>query len=134
MSGCRGLCLWCGRAFPARRGGSPQRFCKPICRTAFWSALRRWGERAVATEVLTIADIRNAAPAACTLLPGAISPAPRKPAVASAEGADEAADLLDDFLVTLLEMPGDAWPDLAAVLPDEICDRIDRCMEVRFVP
>jgi hypothetical protein len=42
----------------------------------FWSALRRWGERAVAVGILTIADIRNGDPAACTVLPGAISPAP----------------------------------------------------------
>jgi hypothetical protein len=47
MSGCRGLCLWCGRPFPAHRGGSPQRFCKARCRTAFWSALRRWAEHAI---------------------------------------------------------------------------------------
>ena len=42
----------------------------------FWSALRRWGERAVAAGILTIADIRRGDPAACTLLPGATSPAP----------------------------------------------------------
>jgi|HubBroStandDraft_3_1064219.scaffolds.fasta_scaffold78727_4 hypothetical protein len=75
MSGCRILCLWCGRPFAARRGGSPQRFCKARCRTAFWSALRRWAERAVATGVLTIAAIRNGATGACTLPPGAVSPA-----------------------------------------------------------
>jgi hypothetical protein len=33
----------------------------------FWSALRRWGERAVADGSLTIADVRNGARAACTL-------------------------------------------------------------------
>jgi len=29
---------------------------------AFWSALRRWAERAIAAGVLTIADIRIGAP------------------------------------------------------------------------
>jgi hypothetical protein len=42
----------------------------------FWSALRRWGERAVAAGVLTIADIRDGDPAACTLLLAAGSHAP----------------------------------------------------------
>ena len=67
-------CLWCGRAFVARRGGSPQRFCRARCRTAFWSALRRWGERAVAAGILTIGDIRTGDPAPCTLLLKAIPP------------------------------------------------------------
>jgi hypothetical protein len=48
------------------------------------------------------------------------------PHVAPAERPDEAAELLDDFLIALLELPGDAWPDLAAALPDELYDRIDR--------
>ena len=57
----------------ARRGGSPKRFCSPAHRIAFWSALRRWAERAVAAGVLTGADIKKGAPAACTLPLGAIS-------------------------------------------------------------
>jgi hypothetical protein len=69
-------CQWCERPFRVRRGGSPQRFCGAKCRTIFWSALRRWGERAVAAGILTIPDIKNADPAACTLLLGATSPAP----------------------------------------------------------
>jgi hypothetical protein len=68
------LCEWCQRPFQPRRGGSPQRFCRSKCRTAFWAALRRWGERAVAARILTIGDIRAGDPAACTLLLGAISP------------------------------------------------------------
>ncbi len=67
---------WCERPFRARRGGSPQRFCGSKCRATFWSALRRWGERAVAAGILTIAEIRNGDPTACTVLQGAISPAP----------------------------------------------------------
>jgi hypothetical protein len=33
--------------------------------TAFWSALRRWAERAVSAGILTVADIRNGAAPAC---------------------------------------------------------------------
>src|SRR5580704_13610273 len=61
------LCKWCERPFRGRRGGSPQRFCGARCRMLFWSALRRSGERALAEGILTIADIRTGAPAACTL-------------------------------------------------------------------
>jgi hypothetical protein len=69
-------CYWCEQPFRLRRGGSPQRFCGTACRSAFWSALRRWGERAIAAGILTIDDIRNGNPEACTLLPGRVSPAP----------------------------------------------------------
>ena len=61
------VCDWCERQFRARRGGSPQRFCGPKCRVAFWSVLRRFGELALSDGVLTIADIRNGDPSACTL-------------------------------------------------------------------
>ena len=54
-------CRWCERPFRARQGGSPQRFCGARCRMMFWSALRRWGERAVAAGILTIADIKGSA-------------------------------------------------------------------------
>jgi len=79
------------------------------------------------------------------LLPGAVSTAslsePQKPApIAPADSPGEAADLLDDFLIALLDLPGWSdpgswlWNDVAAVLPDELFDRIDRWMEVRFAP
>jgi hypothetical protein len=47
----------------------------------FWSALRRWGERALAAGFLTIDAIKNRDSAACTLLPAAfsISPIPEVP-------------------------------------------------------
>jgi hypothetical protein len=32
----------------------------------------------------------------------------------------------------MLNLPGAAWPDLAAALPDEIYDRIDRYLETRL--
>jgi hypothetical protein len=62
-------CSWCGRPYRPRRGGSPRRFCAASCRTA----LRRWGERAIRAGVLTVADIKNGDPAACTLLLAATS-------------------------------------------------------------
>jgi hypothetical protein len=135
MSGCDGLCLWCERPFPARRGGSPQRFCTARCRTAFWTAMRRWGERAVSAGVLTVDHIRSSDPAACTLLPGAVSPSaiPRSQdaaPVASADSADEAAaELFHDLLVTLLADLPDVWSDLAAALPEALFDRVDHYLE-----
>ena len=62
-----GACLWCGHPFRARHGGTQQRFCCAAHRTAFWSALRRWGKRAIAAGTLTVTDLRNGATAACTL-------------------------------------------------------------------
>jgi hypothetical protein len=46
---------------------------------AFWSALRRWSERAIDLGILTIDDIRSGDPAACTLLLEATSLAPAPP-------------------------------------------------------
>jgi hypothetical protein len=69
-------CEWCEQPFRPRHGGSPQRFRGSKCRAGFWSALRRWGERAVAAGILTIDDIKNANPAACTLPGARISPPP----------------------------------------------------------
>jgi hypothetical protein len=87
----------------------------------------------VSLRLLSVADL-NADPAACTLLTGVISPAPvpqaQKPALAvSAERLEEAAELLDDLLLGLFDLPGEAWPDLAAALPDELYDRIDQYIE-----
>jgi hypothetical protein len=91
-------CSWCGQDLQPRRGGSPQRFCSAERRSLFWSALRRWGERAVAAGILTITDIRNGDPAACTLLGAPISP-PRQPVP-----AEEQECLSDDFGRLLDEM------------------------------
>ena len=112
----RATCLWCGRSFTARRGGSPQRFCRARCRTAFWSALRRWAERAVASGALTIDHIRNADPAACMLVPDDISSAPaplgqKTAPQAASEERGLTAGLLDNLLIALFELPGDAYPD-----------------------
>ena len=70
----RSGCLWCKRPFRARRGGSPKRFCCAAHRIAFWSAARRWAERAVVSGLLSVDDIRNHATEACTLLLGAEPP------------------------------------------------------------
>jgi hypothetical protein len=43
--------------------------------------------------------------------------------VAPAGGIDEVAELLDDVLVALLDLPGGGWPHLAVVLPDELFER-----------
>jgi RecA-family ATPase len=47
-------CSWCEQDIQPRRGGSPQRFCSAQHRSLFWSALRRWGEQAIAAGILTI--------------------------------------------------------------------------------
>jgi hypothetical protein len=112
-------------------------FCGPACRTAFHTETRRWAETALATGTLSLDQIKNGASEACTLLPGGNSPAPVDPArktvpVAPAESPDEGAELLDDFLLALFDLPGDAWRDLAAALPDALFDRLDRWLEARL--
>jgi len=72
------VCLWCGHPFQARRGGSPKRFCSAAHRIAFWSALRRWAELAVASGALTARGDRSAP-------------------VAPTEQRAAAAELLDEF-------------------------------------
>src|SRR6516162_3227825 len=127
-----GACLWCSRIFtPRRDGGKPQLFCRPACRRAFDRAGRRWVAEAIAVGMLTLDSLRNGAATTRALLPGAVSTAslsvPQKPApVAPAERPGEAADLLDDFLIALLDLPGWSdpeswlWNDVAAVVPDEL--------------
>ena len=63
------ICLWCEGEFKRRKGGSPQRFCNSKHRDAFHSAGRRYAERAVLGGLLTVPDLRNGSPEACTLLP-----------------------------------------------------------------
>jgi hypothetical protein len=47
-------CPWCGNRFqPRSSGGSVQRFCRPACRQAFWTAARRWVMRAVSAGLLS---------------------------------------------------------------------------------
>jgi hypothetical protein len=72
-SGCE--CLWCGRALPSHRSGSPGRFCRAGHRAAYWSACRRLGEQAVSLGIVSVADLKADA-AACTLVQWSKSPPP----------------------------------------------------------
>jgi hypothetical protein len=74
----RVACLWCGRSFKPRLGGSRQRFCCPSHRNAFHTAARIWAERAVVSGVLTVSDLRTGADAACTLLSLALGNRPAR--------------------------------------------------------
>jgi hypothetical protein len=118
-------CQWCGKSFdPRSDGGKAQRFCRPACRRALDAAGRRWMAAALASGGLTIASLRDGPAATRALLPGA-----------AAEGLspDDAAELLDDVLIALLELPGDTWPDIAVALPEELFDRIDSYIETAIL-
>jgi hypothetical protein len=101
-------CRWCEGACQPRRGGSPRVFCTSGCRTAFHSACRRWTERAVASGLLSIPELRSGNPAACTLLTSGESSSAAPEAIAA---------LLDAVLAAL---PDDAW----LALPDDVLDRM----------
>ena len=60
------VCPWCTKEFKPRRGGSAQRFCNARCRTACWSALRRWSEAALSAGTLSIDVVRSGRLEACT--------------------------------------------------------------------
>jgi hypothetical protein len=124
-------CLWCGHSFEGHRGGSPQRFCSAQHRNEFWSSLRHWGERAVASGILTVDHIRNVNVPACTLLPGAAHPVPVSEAgqaapasPAPAQRPDEAAGLLEDLLIALTDLPQEEFLELARNLPRNLFDRV----------
>jgi hypothetical protein len=53
----------------AKRGRA-QRFCRPSCRRAFHASVRSWALDAIADGTMTIAEIRNGAPATRTLRRG----------------------------------------------------------------
>src|SRR5215471_4069910 len=76
MTNTRPRCEWCKTPFSSKRHGSPQRFCSSKCRAAFWSALRRWGEEALASGALYVTDLRNGCRKACTLRTFEGSPIP----------------------------------------------------------
>jgi hypothetical protein len=72
-------CPWCDRPFQVQHtGGRAQRFCQPSCRRAFHAAARKWALDAIADGVVTIAEIRNGAPATRALRKGRerLSPLP----------------------------------------------------------
>ncbi len=62
----KATCRWCTKTFEPRRGGSAGRFCCARHRALFWTACRKWAERAVSLGLVSIADLK-ADPAACTL-------------------------------------------------------------------
>lgn len=106
-------CLWCGMPIKSHRGGSPGRFCSRDHRTQFWTACRKWAERAVVHGTLTVADLRNADSAACTLLAGRISPAPSPEQGGTAETpsfGDRLYRVLDEMsAVELVAIPEPLW-------------------------
>jgi hypothetical protein len=114
-------------------------FCGPACRTAFHTAARRWAERAVAAGTLTVADIRKGRFAACTLLPGGNPPVsisePRKPTLvvptespdpSTGSGQAGAAELLDEVLIALLDLPAEGWFTVIDMLPAGLVERLAR--------
>ena len=61
-------CLWCEVLFERRRDGRrAQRFCSASCRSAFFSAARRWAVKGVETGILTVGQLRDESSATCTL-------------------------------------------------------------------
>ena len=51
-----------------------------------------------------------------------------EPGIAAHPGG-EVEELLDDLLVVLLELPADAWSAIAAAVPDELSERIERYLD-----
>lgn len=117
-------CSWCGQDLQPRRGGSPQRFCSAKHRSLFWSALRRWGERAIAAGTLTIAEVKNGAVGACTL-PQCSDPPSPLPDIGRSHNASADAPLrflveversTVSWLVKLRFIRPEQWNDLTAIL------------------
>jgi hypothetical protein len=118
---------------PATPRRLPQRFCSAAHRVAFWSALRRWAERAVAAGALTVDHVKSGDPVACTLLPSGDSPVPvpepqKRTPVAPAERPGEAAELL----YALLAVQSEGWHALAAAMSQELFDRLKRWHAARL--
>lgn len=62
-------CRWCSRTFrPRGSGGKAQHFCRPACRRALDAAGRRYVAEALASGMLTVADLESG-PAATRALP-----------------------------------------------------------------
>ena len=93
----------------------------------FWSAVRRWGERAVAAGILTLDAIKNGNPAACTPLAGTISP------VTEPEEGDKQDALLDHLgailesltIDELAELPGTVWALLEFIAGPDFKEPLD---------
>ena len=62
-------CLWCCTPFkPRTDGGKAQRFCRALCRNAFYAACRTWAVQGVLDGALSLEAIGKASPATCTLV------------------------------------------------------------------
>ena len=92
-------CLWCGRPFKARTGGTRQTYCCPRHRVAFHTAARLWAERRVAVGLLTIDDLKHGPGVACTLVASMEPPSP----LGDTDRADAA--LPDSWTRFLVEIP-----------------------------
>jgi hypothetical protein len=102
---------------PRTSGGHAQRFCCSPCRRAYDAAGRRFVAEAIACGLLSLDQIRKGAAARRALGREADSPALTHP-------ADEAKELLDDFLSALLKWPDEEWFALMERLPYELVERI----------
>jgi hypothetical protein len=89
----------------------------------------------IASGALTVDALKNGPSATRALVPGAILPAPVHPPptaahkaapVAPAESPCEAEELLDKLVAVLFGLRGDAWAAVAAAVPAELQERIDR--------
>ena len=59
-------CQWCERPFQARKIGAHDKvFCCSRCKDAYHTALRRWGQQALAAGRLSVDDLKAPA-ASCT--------------------------------------------------------------------
>jgi hypothetical protein len=93
----------------------------------FWSALRRWGERAIAAGVLTIADVKNGVVAACTPANEAPLPLPEIGAGDTALGDTLARFIVDiernkvDWLCKFRLIRSDQRDDLLAIMTGLKC-------------
>jgi hypothetical protein len=89
----------------------------------FWSALRRWAERALSAGVLTIADIKNGDLAACTLPGPAISPPPVSQGRVQPGEVLDAAEIVEDKLSKVQLWDGvDTVPPLTSSFAAELSD------------
>jgi hypothetical protein len=129
-------CKACGKSFaPRSTGGRPQRFCSVACRRADDAAARAKGHAQIERERERLPDVDNGCAATRALVTGATSPAwispPRKPApVALPEPPDEAAELLHELVIALLDLPGDGGLEIADKLPVDLLNRLCNYLDV----
>ncbi len=59
-------CPWCGSLFtPKKVGAHQKRFCSVRCKNRYHAAARKWVQKAIGVELISIADLKAAA-ASCT--------------------------------------------------------------------